>query len=333
MFTSTGFLSSRSRATALSRAADHVAQLEPWIPRRIPKAEHWKSTIMLEDPRRRQTRIDSKFEPRLPRDAGTSLEDKSYFFALPAAIRSAIYQHILTEDEPIQPAEATATSYESTPLNGKPLVLAFPAIEEEIVQHVPYYLRCNTFTFDVRTEQGLLGFQAWCSTLGTHAWNIRSLTLKHWTAYWGLSQNQWIPLEDSTDFSYNANGDIVASRTATTPRLETCRCHTILPMLARFDRNLDLQRFHSIAKIQQLVACLRTRVERSERLTLVDASKIFVAMLDEHSRLVARMYGLAGDACSGCNMPRAYLCGHLSTHQMAHGSGIAFDAKASCKRG
>lgn len=314
--------------TALSRVSTRVSRLKPWIPLRIPKAGHWRSDTFSEELRTRHVRIDSKFEPSTSIKPEVTQDDQPCISVLPAVVRSDIYQHILTQDCPIEPKEATTISHEATPLDHIPLILAFPTIKEEMVQHIPYFLRCNTFTFDLRIEQGLRTFQAWCATLGHHAWNVRYITLKHWTAYWGLSQNRWIALEDVTHFSYSANGDVVASRTAIVPKIEACNCRTVVPMLARFDRHLDPQQFHTLAKVQQLVACLRSREDRPERSTLVDAAKTFAAMLDVHSRLLAKMYGLAGDYCSSCSMPRLYLCGNLSTRQEADSSNLVFDSKA-----
>lgn len=301
--------------TALSRVSTRVSRLKPWIPLRIPKAGHWRSGPFSEEPRTRHVRIDSKFEPSTSIKPEVTQDDQPCISVLPAVVRSDIYRHILTQDCPIEPKEATPISHEASPLDHIPLILAFPTTKEEMAQHIPYYLRCNTFTFDLRIEQGLRSFQAWCATLGSHAWNVRSITLKHWTAYWGLSQNRWIPLEDVTHFSYNPNGDLVASRAAIVPKIEACNCRTVVPMLVRFDGHLDPQRFHMLAKVQQLVNCLRSGEDRPERSTLVDAAKTFAAMLDGHSRLLAKMYGLAGDCCSSCSMPRLYLCGHLSSWQ------------------
>ncbi|KAM0723286.1 hypothetical protein Q7P37_001487 [Cladosporium fusiforme] len=286
---STAASDSPSRATALARISTRVSRLEPWKPLRIPKAEHWKDVASPQEPCTRHTRIDSRLEPPPPKGPKTPTAEKSSFFALSPAVRSDVYRYVLTQDAPIQPKEAISTSSEATPLDHVPLILAFPLTEEEIAQHVSYYLRCNTFTFDLRTRQGLQSFQAWCTTLGRHAWNVRSLTLRHWTAYWGLRKNRWIPLEDATHFCYSANGEIVASRTATTPKAETCDCRTVLPMLVRFDRHFDFQRARTIMNVQQLVACLRSRKDRPERLTLVDAGKTFAAMLDGHSNLISKV--------------------------------------------
>lgn len=314
--------------TAISRASNRVAHHSPSTRLRVPKAEHWRAGLISEKPARSDNRTDSKFEPDtldLPIEpAGTTAAtpDESRFFNLPATLRSTIYEHLLVQEGKVLPNNSTASSQ----ILQSAIALAFPSLSNEIEEHLPYYLRCNTFTFDLRTEHGASAFHVWTTSLGLYAWNVQSLALKHWTAWWGFGENSWTALEDETHFSRDAHGGLVISRSVETPRRETCSC-TLADLMAQFDRTFDPARFRALRSVKQFAECLRAGESGTERLALVDAAKVFAALLDEHSRRLSKEFVLAGDDCPRCRMPRLYLCGHLSTRDYGDGTEVTFYGK------
>lgn len=182
--------------------------------------------------------------------------------------------------------------------------------------------------FDLRTKAGLVAFINSRKDLGAHAWGVRSLTLKHWTTWWSFSDNAWTSSEDSTVFSRGENGELLISRALPTPRNQTCQC-SMEQLLAQLDPSFTLARCHTVASVQHFVNYLRASdASIANRMTLLDAAFNFEDLLLDHSRFLARDYGLAGSQCANCDMPRLYLCGHLSTGEEKDGAGVVFDARA-----
>ena len=193
-----------------------------------------------------------------------------------------------------------------------------------------HYFRSLDFEFDLRTQRGLSEFIAWCDALGSCAWSVRSLTLKHWTSWWGFGGNSWSSSADETHFSRETSGELVISRALPTPAQETCKC-SMEHLLAQQDASFDTQRFCVVSDIFEFVNYLRNSDKGADRLTLVDAAKTFAELLQEHSGRFSRYHGLAGTQCAKCDMPSLYLCGHLSTAEGRDGSDVAFDARAATR--
>ena len=288
-----------------SKAAQLVAVTcrTPIKPRRDPTAQFWRPRLVAVT--KKQTKRDEKTDSKLFDSAlhvalttGTShTQDASLLSALPAMIRAEIYENALAKNEPVD---------------------------------FTYHLRLLDFEFDLRTEHGLSEFTAWRNALGSYAWSVRSLTLKHWTSWWGFGVNSWTSSEDKTHFSRGISGEIVISRSLPTPAHETCKC-SMEQLLAQHDATFDLRNFHAVATVLQFVNRLRVGDEETDRKTLVDAAKTFAELLQEHSRNLSKRHGLAGDQCVKCNMPSLFLCGHLSTRGEGNGSDLVFDARATSK--
>jgi hypothetical protein len=224
-------------------------------------------------------------------------QDAQLLSALPAAVRANIFGGSFVKDEPID---------------------------------FSHYFRSLDFEFDLRTEDGLSGLTAWRDALGSHAWSIRSLTLKHWTSWWGFGVNSWTSSEDETHFSRINSGDLVISRALPTPVNETCKC-SMEQLLAQQDASFDLQNFGVATTMLRFINCLRACDKEADRPTLVDAAQMFAELLQEHSINLSKRHGLAGDQCVKCNMPSLFLCGHLSTKEEGNGSDVMFDARAASK--
>jgi hypothetical protein len=240
------------------------------------------------------------FDPALqvaPTTATSHTQDASLLSALPATIRAEIYESALAKNEPVD---------------------------------FMYHFRSLDVEFDLRTADGLSGFTAWHNALGSYAWGVRSLTLKHWTSWWGFGVNSWTSSQDKTHFSRGTSGEIVISRALPTPANETCKC-SMEQLLAQQDASFDPQNFRTVTTLLQFVNCLRAGDEEAVRPTLVNAAQIFAELLKEHSRNLAKRHGLAGDQCAKCNMPSLFLCGHLSTREKGNGSDVVFDARATSK--
>jgi hypothetical protein len=191
-----------------------------------------------------------------------------------------------------------------------------------------HYLRSLDFEFDLRTEDGLSEFATWRNALGSHAWNVCSLTLKHWTSWWGFGVNSWTSSEDKTHFSRTTSGELIVSRALPTPAHETCKC-SMEQLLAQQDATFDPQNFRAVSTLLQFVNCLRASDKQADRPTLVDAAGTFAELLQEHSRKLSKYHGLAGGQCVKCTMPTLFLCGHLSTREEKEGSDVVFDARAT----
>lgn len=272
-------------------------------PRRDPTAQFWRPRPVTATKKqaKRDEKTDSKlFDPALqvaPTTGTSHTQDAWLLSALPATVRAEIYESALAKKEPVD---------------------------------FTYHFRSLDFEFDLRTEHGLSVFTAWCNALGSHAWSVRSLTLKHWTSWWGFGVNSWTSSEDKTHFSRGISGEIVISRSLPTPAHETCKC-SMEQLLAQHDATFDLRNFRAVATVLQFVNRLRAGDKETDRKTLVDAAKTFAELLQEHSRNLSKRHGLAGDQCVKCNMPSLFLCGHLSTREEGNGSDLVFDARATSK--
>lgn len=293
-------------ASALSRSAHLVAQQQagPSRPLRIPRAEHWTTPGVPEAPRRsakRDARVDSKVEPEvpaLPTGDVSPVKEPLLFFALPVTIRSQIYSGASADEPPVD------------------------------FLHV---LQTTDLKFDLRTEDGCSGFQTFCIALGRHAWSVRSLTLTHWTVWWGFGDNAWTSCQDSTQFFRGPLGELVISRTVEAPLHETCGCSTST-LLSQYSASFNHEGARAMTNIQQFVNALRSNDDECVRPTLLDAAQIFADLLQHHSRILSRDYGLAGNECRKCIMPRLYLCGHLSTRTVDESDAIVFDSRGRSRR-
>jgi hypothetical protein len=292
--------------SAASRAAHAVAAAHrnQRRPLRIGKAEHWKAgpVTVNDKSSNRDERTDSKFEPNLtilPGVAISQTQDVALLSPLPVTARSDVHTFARTK-----PVDFTQ------------------------------YFRSLDFEFDARTADGISAFTAWRNTLGHHAWSVRSLTVKHWTTYWGFGENAWTSSEDKTHFARDPTGDLVITRALPTPAQETCKC-TVAQLLAQLDPGFEVQEFRGITNMTQFVDCFRADCiaedGQASRPTPVDAATTFVELLQGDSRQLSRDYGLAGIQCFKCVMPKLYLCGHLSTSAQKDGSPIVFDARAFSK--
>jgi len=196
--------------------------------------------------------------------------------ALPADVRAAIYQGELARNEPV---------------------------------NFVHYFNSLDFEFDLRTPEGVSDFHAWHANLGSHACDVTSLTLKHWTTYRNSAENAWIASEDTTHFARGSQGELIMFRSLSTPTRETCDCG--LPyLLAHYDQVFDLKKYGEIRSMLHFVNCIRAN-EGDKKLTRVDAASTFASMLNEHSQFLFQDYTSGGTQCSGCFMPRLYLTGSL----------------------
>lgn len=294
------YLDRASKAARLTAAATWRYSEEP---RRDPRARFWRPRLVKATNKqtKREQKTDSKlFDPALqvaPTTSRSRSQDAQLLSALPATIRATINENVFVQDEPID---------------------------------FSHYFRSLDFEFDLRTEHGLSEFTAWRNALGSHAWSIRSLTLKHWTSWWGFGVNSWTSSEDKTHFSRGASGELAISRALSTPVHETCKC-SMEQLLAQQDATFDLQNFRAAPTMLRFINCLRAGDKEVDRPTLVDAARIFAELLQEHSRKLSKYHGLAGDQCVKCNMPSLFLCGHLSTIEEGNGSDVVFDARATSK--
>ena len=288
-----------------SKAAQLVASTcqTPTEPHRDPTAQFCRPRLATATKKqtKRDEKTDSKlFDPALhvaPTTAISHTQDASLSSALPATIRAEIYQSALAKKEPMD---------------------------------FTHYFSSLNFEFDFRTEDGLSKFTAWRNALGSCAWTLRLLTLKHWTSWWGFGVISWTSSVDRTRFSRGPSGESMISRVLPTPAHETCKCF-MEQLLAQQDTSFDLQNFRAVSTLLQFVNCLRAGDKEADRPTLVDAAKTFAELLQEHSRNLAKRHGLSGDQCAKCNMPSLFLCGHLSTKREASGSDVVFDARARSK--
>jgi hypothetical protein len=289
--------------SAVSRVAHAVAAAHrnQRRPLRIGKAEHWKAgpVTVNEKSSKRDERTDSKFEPNLTILPGVTISqtaDVTLLSPLPATARSDV--HTFARTKPVDYTQ---------------------------------YFRSLDFEFDVRTADGVAAFTIWRTALGHHAWSVRSLTLKHWTTYWGFGENAWTSSEDKTHFARDSTGELIITRALPTPSQETCKC-SVAKLLTQLDPGFEVQKFRGITNMTQFVDCLRAECmaddEHASRPTPVDAATTFVELLQDHSRQSFRDYGLAGSQCFKCVMPKLYLCGHLSTSAKQDGSAVMFDARA-----
>ena len=273
----------------------------PTKPHRDPTAQFWRPRLVTatKEQTKRDEKTDSKlFESPLQVVPTTSTKhDELPLSALPATIRAEIYEGALAKNEPVDFA---------------------------------HHFRSLDFEFDLRTEDGLSQFTAWRNALGSYAWSVRSLTLRHWTSWWGFGVSSWTSSEDNTRFSRSTSGEIVISRALPTPAHETCKC-SVAQLLAQQDATFDLENFRAVTTLLQFVNCLRLGDKEADRPTLIDAAKMFAELLQEHSRNLVKRHGLAGDQCVKCNMPSLFLCGHLSTKEEGNGSDVVFDARAKFK--
>lgn len=248
-------------------------------------------------------RTDSKFESDLqikPTGHMSRSQELSILSALPAPVVSHIYaSKAFARQEPID---------------------------------FPRYFGAHDFEFDLRTEDGLSAFKTWREALTFQAWSVRSLTIKHWTTWWGFGENKWTSSEDQTHFSRGPAGELVITRAIRPPENETCKC-SMAQLLTQLDPSFDLQKYHAITNMAQFVDCIRAPEHEANKPTLVDAASIFVKLLQEHSKHLAKHYGLAGSQCVGCDMPSIYHCGHLSTKAGKDGTELEFDANAQITRG
>lgn len=164
--------------------------------RRIPTAQFWRPRLVTatEQQTKRNEKTDSKlFDSALhvaPRTETSHMQHTSLLSALPATIRAEIHESALAKNEPV----------------------GFTC-----------HFRSLDFEFDLRTEHGLSEFTAWRHALGSHAWGVCSLTLRHWTSWLGFGVNSWTSSEDKTHFSRGTSGEIVISRALPTPAHETCK--------------------------------------------------------------------------------------------------------------
>jgi len=293
----TSYLDRASKAARLAAATCRNSE----EPRRDPRARFWRPRLVKAT--KKQTRRDEKtdsgvFQPTLQVLSTTSVsQDAMLLSALPATVRAEIH---IAPPAPNGPIDFSCY---------------FPLLD---------------FEFDLRTEDGLSEFTTWRNALGSHAWSVRSLTLKHWTSWWGFGVNSWTSSEDKTHFSRGPYGELMVSRTLPTPAQETCKC-SMEQLLAQQDATFDLQNFRVVTTPLQFVNCLRAGNQGAHKPTLVDAAGTFAELLQEHSRNLSRYHGLAGGQCVKCNMPSLFLCGHLSTREEKDGSDVVFDAKAMSK--
>lgn len=250
----------------------------------------------------RAARTDSKVDldpPVVPQGHLTRSQELSILSALPASVISHIYaSKAFARQEPID---------------------------------FPRYLGAHDFEFDLRTKHGLSAFKDWREALAFQAWSVRSLTIKHWTTWWGFGDNKWTSSEDKTHFSRGSSGELIISRAISTPETETCKC-SMAQLLTQVDPSFDLQQYHAITNMAQFVDHVRAPEREANKPTLVDAASIFAKLLQEHSKHLAKYYGLAGSQCVGCDMPSVYLCGHLSTKAEKDGVELEFDASAQVVR-
>lgn len=272
-------------------------------PRRDPYAQFWRPRLVTATKKqtKRDEKTDSKlFDPALqvaPKTSTSRSQDALLLSALPATIHAEIYQGAFANNEPID---------------------------------FTHNFHSMNVEFDLRTEDGLSEFTAWRNALGSYAWSVNSLTLKHWTSWWGFGTNAWTSSEDKTHFSRGTPGELVITRSLLTPAHETYKC-TMEQLLAQQDATFDLRNFRVITGILQFVNCLREGDKGVDRLTLLDAAGTFVELLQEHSRSLWKNHGLAGGQCVRCNMPSLFLCGHLSTREGKERPDVVFDAKATSK--
>jgi hypothetical protein len=196
--------------------------------------------------------------------------------ALPADVRAQIYQGESAKNEPV---------------------------------NFVHYFNSLDFEFDLRTPEGVSDFHAWHANLGSHACDVTSLTLKHWTTYRSSAENAWIASEDTTHFARGSQGELIMFRSLSTPTRETCDCG--LPyLLAQHDQVFDLKKYGEIRSMLHFVNCIRANGDQ-KKLTRVDAASTFASMLNEHSQFLFQDYASGGTQCSGCFMPRLYLTGSL----------------------
>jgi len=295
----TSYLDRASKAARLAAAAATCRNAGQ--PRRDPSQKFWRPRLATAT--KKQTKRDEKTDSKLFESAlhvvpTTSVtQDAILLSALPATIRAEIYEGALAKNEPID---------------------------------FSHYFRSLDLEFDLRTEAGLCEFTTWRNALGSHDWSVRSLTLKHWTSWWGFGVNSWTSSEDKTHFSRGASCELVISRKLPTPAQETCKC-SMEQLLAQQDATFDLQNFRAVTTLLQFINCLRADYKEAYRPTLVDAAGTFAELLQEHSRNLSKYHGLAGGQCVKCTMPSLFLCGHLSTREEKDGSGGMFDAKAMSK--
>jgi hypothetical protein len=196
--------------------------------------------------------------------------------ALPADVRAQIYQGEFARNEPVNFA---------------------------------HYFNSLDFEFDLRTPEGVSDFHAWHANLGSHACDVTSLTLKHWTTYRNCTTNTWITSEDTTHFARGSQGELIMFRSLSTPTRETCDCG--LPyLLAQHDQVFDLNKYGEIRSMLHFINCVRAN-EGDKKLTRVDAASTFASMLNEHSQFLFQDRASGETQCSGCFMPRLYLTGSL----------------------
>lgn len=298
-----------ARATRAARLTA-ATQLSLRKPRRETWAQFWRDghvtitrpvTIPTKQTKRDEKTDSKLFEPdsevRPTQSSSSQAQDTLLLSALPATVRAEIYAGAFARNEPVD---------------------------------FLHYFGTLDFEFDLRTEDGLSEFTFWTNALGPHAWSVRSLTLKHWTSWWGFGDNTWTSSEDTTHFSRGTSGELIVSRALPTPTQETCRC-SLENLLAQQDATFHLARFRSITGMLDFVNSLRAGDKEEDRPTLIDAAKTFSELLQEHSKLLSKYYGLAGSQCAKCNMPSLYLCGHMSTRDGKDEPEVVFDAKSASR--
>lgn len=182
-------------------------------------------------------------------------------------------------------------------------------------------LQAAQWEFDLRTKDGLATLAACRKDLGSHAWCVRSLTIKHWTTWWSFRDNHFKSSKDETHFSRDESGNLLVSRALPTSPRETCQC-SVAQQITQLYPMFNLERCHAIAKVSQSATYLRASDEElANRLTLVDAAKKFAELLQDRSKQLDRDFKRQGSQCVTCDMPMLYLCGHLVTQETKDGTG------------
>jgi hypothetical protein len=230
-----------------------------------------------------------------------------------------------TQPEPMSQQEVEGMLLAALPADVRAQIYQVEFARNEPVDFVHYFNSLD-FEFDLRTPVGVADFHAWHANLGSHACNVASLTLKHWTTHWSSPDNTFLTSEDATHFARGSLGELIMFRAVPTPTTETCACG--LPyLLAQHDQVFELRKHAEIRNMPHFINCLRAN-EADKKLTRVDAASTFASMLDEYSQFLFQDHARGGTQCSGCFMPRLYLTGHLSTSTANEGSDVVFDASA-----
>lgn len=223
------YLSRASKAAQLVAATCRI----PTEPRRDPTAQFWRPRLV--PATKQQTKRDEKTDSKL--------------------FDSAL--HVVTTTETSHHARYIAVICSTC---HDPRSILRKRFGKERAVDFTYHFRSLDFEFDLRTEHGLSEFTAWRHALGSYVWSVRSLTLKHWTSWWGFGVNSWTSSEDKTHFSRGTSGERVIYRALPTPAQETCKC-SMEHLLAQQDAAFDLENFRAVTTILQFVNCLRTRIQ------------------------------------------------------------------------